>query len=858
MASVVIVESPTKARTIKDFLPKGYQVIASMGHVRDLPQSASEIPEKFKKEPWSQLGVNVLKEFEPLYVIPKGKKKVVKELKDALKKADELILATDEDREGESISWHLMEVLKPKIPTKRMVFHEITKTAIANSLKNFRDIDLSLVRAQETRRILDRLYGYTLSPLLWKKVAAGLSAGRVQSVSVRLIVLREQERRAFKRGSYWDLMAQLKKDKIKFDSRLISLDGKKIATGRDFDENTGKIAANKDVLLINEKEARVLESRLQDKDWKVISVDEKPSTVKPSPPFITSTLQQEANRKLRLSPRKAMQVAQSLYERGFITYMRTDSINLSDQALKAARKCVTSIYGKEYMTPKPRVFKTKAKGAQEAHEAIRPAGSTFIVPDKTDLAGVELKLYDLIWKRTVASQMVDAKQVHISAKIEVEEAIFQSRGKRIEFPGFFRAYVEGSDDPDAQLQSKEIVLPDLKVKELVDCNQLTAKGHETSPPYRYTEASLVKKLETEGIGRPSTYATIIDTIVSRGYVQIVSHTLVPSFTAFATTSLMQEHFEDLVDPSFTAKMEHTLDDIAASKKKWLPYMKSFFLGKKGLENKANTKTEDIPPGEFRVVNFDDIKGKVCIGRYGPYLEVEEEGDEKITASIPKDMCPADLNQEAVDLLIMQQKKGSEEMGIHPETSEPVFLLNGTYGPYVQMGRVEEGKAKPKRVTLPKTMKESEVNMEVALALLSLPREIGIHPETKAKISAGISRYGSYIVHDAKDGKDYRSLKAEDSVIKVDLKRALEILSVPKRSRKKAAEPVKVLGNHPDDGTPINIFVGPYGPYVKHKKVNASIPKDIDYNDLAMDKALELLEAKAAGKTRRGRKKKKKK
>ncbi|MBU3917013.1 type I DNA topoisomerase, partial [bacterium] len=628
MTSVVIVESPTKARTIREFLPKGYQVIASMGHIRDLPQSASEIPEKVKKEPWSQLGVNVHNEFEPLYVIPKGKKKVVKELKEALKNADELILATDEDREGESISWHLLEVLKPKIPTKRMVFHEITKTAIANSLKNFRDIDLSLVRAQETRRILDRLYGYTLSPLLWKKVAAGLSAGRVQSVSVRLIVLKEQERRAFKKGSYWDLVAQLKKDQINFDSRLISLDGKKIAIGKDFDENTGKIPANKDVLLLNEKEARILESRLQDKEWKVISVEEKPSTVKPAPPFITSTLQQEANRKLRLSPRKAMQIAQSLYERGFITYMRTDSTNLSEQALKAARKCVTLIYGNEYLTPEPRVFKTKVKGAQEAHEAIRPAGSTFTIPDKTDLAGVELKLYDLIWKRTVASQMVEARQIHISAKIAVEDAIFQSKGKRIEFPGFFRAYVEGSDDPDAQLQSKEIILPDLKVKEIINCDQLTAKGHETSPPHRYTEASLVKKLETEGIGRPSTYATIIDTIVSRGYVQIVSHTLVPSFTAFATTALMQEHFGDLVDPGFTAKMELALDEIAANTKKWLPYMKGFFLGKTGLESKANKKTEDIPSGEFRVVKFDDINAKVCIGKFGPYLEVEDKDKEK--------------------------------------------------------------------------------------------------------------------------------------------------------------------------------------------------------------------------------------
>ena len=855
MTSVVIVESPTKARTIKDFLPKGYKVIASMGHVRDLPQSASEIPEKVKKEPWSQLGVNVDKGFEPLYVIPKNKKKTVKELKDIIKGADEILLATDEDREGESISWHLLEVLKPKIPVKRMVFHEITKTAIAESLKNCREINLSLVRAQETRRILDRLYGYTISPLLWKKIATGLSAGRVQSVSVRLIVLRERERRAFKRGSYWDLKAMLGKDKTSFQAKLHSLGGKKIANSKDFDENTGKIAKGKKVLLLDEKEARILESRLVDNDWKVIAVEEKPSTTKPAPPFITSTLQQEANRKLRLSPRKTMQVAQALYERGFITYMRTDSVNLSEQAIKAARKCVTSMYGKEYAPAKPRIYKSKSKGAQEAHEAIRPAGSSFTLPQKSGLEGVELSMYDLIWKRTVASQMVDAKQVHITAQIEVDDALFRAKGKRIEFPGFFRAYVEGSDDPDQMLDSKEIILPDLKADEIVACNELTADGHETSPPHRFTEASLVKKLETEGIGRPSTYATIIDTIVSRGYVKIASHTLVPSFTAFSVTGLMEEHFDDLVDPSFTAKMEQVLDEIADGKKEWLPYMKKFFAGKNGLQKKAEGKTEEIPPGEFRSLDFDGLKAKVRIGRYGPYIETTDE-DEKVTASIPADITPADLNQETVDLILMQQKKGAEELGIHPETSQPVYLLNGTYGPYVQLGEVEEGKPKPKRVTLPKTMKEADVSMEVALSLLSLPRELGTHPESTGRIMVGISRYGSYLVHEhPKDGKDYRSLTAADSIIDVNLERALEILSVPKRSRKKSAEPLKELGAHPEDGAPVNIFVGPYGPYVKHQKVNASISKDVDHTKLTLEEALELLKAKADSKPRRGRRKK---
>ncbi|MBU2644737.1 type I DNA topoisomerase [bacterium] len=856
MTSLVIVESPTKARTIRDFLPKGYQVVASMGHVRDLPQSASEIPEKVKKEPWAQLGVNVQKDFEPLYVIPKDKKKVVADLKKQLKDIDELILATDEDREGESISWHLLVVLNPKVPIKRMVFHEITKEAISKSINNCRDIDMSLVRAQETRRILDRLFGYTLSPLLWKKVAVGLSAGRVQSVSVRLIVLRERERRAFQKGSYWDLKAQLNKKGQSFTATLETLGKKKIARGSDFDENTGKIAKGKKVLLLDEKEARILRSRLEDQEWRVKSVIEKNSIVKPSPPFITSTLQQEASRKLRLSPRKTMRIAQGLYERGFITYMRTDSVQMSEQAITAARKSVTSIYGKEYLNSTIRKFTGKTKGAQEAHEAIRPAGSKFIHPAKADLGGQELALYDLIWKRTLATQMADAKQVHIKAIIEVDEAEFQAKGKRILFPGFFRAYVEGSDDPDAALEGQEIILPDLEVKELLECQELEAKGHETQPPGRYTEASLVKKLEQEGIGRPSTYASIIDTIVNRGYVQVVAQALVPSFTAFAVTNLMEEHFSELVDPGFTAKMEQVLDEIAAGQTEWIPYMKKFFLSKNGLEKKAVEKTEAIPAGEFRTLKFADLKAKICIGRFGPYLETDPDADgKKITASIPKEITPSDLDQEAVELILLQQAKGSEEIGIHPETSEPVYLLHGTYGPYLQLGKAEEGKPKPKRATLPKGMKDVEVDMPKALALLSLPRLIGEHPDTKGKITAGISRYGSYILHDDPvNGKDYRSLKVEDSVIDINLERALEILSVPKRSRKKTSEPVKELGNHPEDNSPVNVYVGPYGPYVKHQKTNAAIPKDLDINDLSLDKALSLLEGKAMGKKQKSTRK----
>ena len=857
MASVVIVESPTKARTIKDFLPKGYEVVASMGHVRDLPQSADEVPEKIKKESWAQLGVNPGKDFEPLYVIPKEKRKVVKELKQSIKNADELILATDEDREGESISWHLKEILKPKIPVKRMVFHEITKTAISEALKNCREIDDSLVKAQETRRILDRLVGYTLSPLLWKKIAVGLSAGRVQSVSVRLIVLKERDRRAFRKANYWDLKAILDKDGQSFDAKLRSLKDQKIAVGSDFDEKTGKIAKNKKVVLLGEKEARELHGHLVDKEWSVQSVEEKKSTQKPAAPFITSTLQQEASRKLRLSPRRAMQVAQGLYERGYITYMRTDSVQLSEQALKAARDCVVDRYGSEYLATKPRIHKSKSKAAQEAHEAIRPAGSKFVHPKDTDLSDKELALYDLIWKRTVATQMKDARQVHVNAFLQVEDAVFQAKGKRIEFPGFFRAYVEGSDDPDAALETKEVILPDLKANDVVDCKELEPKSHETSPPPRFTEASLVKKLETEGIGRPSTYATIIDTIVRRGYVHIASHTLVPSFTAFATTNLMENHFGDLVDTGFTAKMEQVLDDIATGEKGWLPYIKKFYGGKNGLENKTVQKTEEIKPSEYREIVFDDLKAKICIGRYGPYIETGT-GEEKVTVSIPKDMTPADLDQDAVESLLLRQSKNSEELGTHPDTEDPIYVLHGTYGPYLQLGKTEDGKPKPKRVTLPKDLNSSDVTMEIALILLSLPRVIGEHPKSGGKISAGISRYGSYIVHDdPSNGKDYRTLRGEDSVISISLERSLEIFEIPKKSRRRSSEPIKELGKHPTDGEPVNVFVGPYGPYVKHLKVNASIPKETSVEEITLEKAVELLETKASSKGKRRSRKSKK-
>ncbi|MEO0532401.1 MAG: type I DNA topoisomerase [Cyanobacteria bacterium P01_A01_bin.123] len=853
MSTLVIVESPTKAKTIRNYLPPGYRVEASMGHVRDLPRSASEIPPAVKGEKWAQLGVNPDADFDPLYVVPKDKKKVVKGLKDALKGVDELVLATDEDREGESISWHLLQVLKPKVPIKRMVFHEITETAIQNALQNCRSIDDQLVRAQETRRILDRLVGYTLSPLLWKKIAFGLSAGRVQSVAVRLLVKRERQRRAFRRGSYWDLKATLHHEQSDFESKLVALGGKRLATGSDFDESTGRITEGRDVLLLGESEARALQQRLAESPWTVTNLEERPSTRKPSPPFTTSTLQQEANRKLRLSARETMRVAQNLYEQGYITYMRTDSVNLSQQAVAAARSCVEAKYGKNYLSPKPRQYATKSKGAQEAHEAIRPAGGIFRTPQETGLSGRELNLYDLIWKRTVATQMAEARQTHITAHIEVDDASFRSTGKRIDFPGFFRAYVEGSDDPDAALEDREVVLPNLKAGDHPECRELEPIGHETQPPARFTEASLVKTLESEGIGRPSTYASVIGTIIDRGYAQLINNSLTPTFTAFAVTELLEKHFPDLVDLGFTARMEQTLDDISTGEAAWLPYLKDFYSGDDGLAGQVNQRQDQIDPAEARTVDLSDLDAKVRIGRYGAYLEVEKE-DGPVKASIPQDVTPADLDPAQVELLLKQKTEGPDKVGLHPETGEPIYVLVGTYGPYVQLGDVTEEVPKPKRASLPKGVGLTDVTLEMAVGLLALPRLLGLHPETGAKIKASLGRFGPYVVHDqGKEGKDYRSIKGDDDVLTITLERALQMLAEPKatRGRRKAATPLRELGNHPEDEEPINIYDGPYGLYIKHGKTNASLPEGKKAEDMTLALALELLEAKeSTKKTRR--------
>ncbi|QZZ18601.1 type I DNA topoisomerase [Leptothermofonsia sichuanensis E412] len=857
MPKLVIVESPTKARTIRNYLPNDYRVEASMGHVRDLPQSASEIPASVKGEKWAQLGVNVEDNFEPLYVVPQDKKKIVKELKDALKAADELILATDEDREGESISWHLLQLLQPKVPIKRMVFHEITEDAIREAIQNCRTVDERLVRAQETRRILDRLVGYTLSPLLWKKIAYGLSAGRVQSVAVRLLVNRERQRRAFRQGSYWDLKATLVatsqepgvRSQEAFEAKLVTLGGIKVATGSDFDETTGQIAQGRNVVLLNEAEARALADRIRDRTWTVISLEERPVTRKPSAPFTTSTLQQEANRKLGLSARDTMRVAQSLYEQGYITYMRTDSVHLSQQAIAAARACVQEMYGADYLSPEPRQYTTKSKGAQEAHEAIRPAGNTFRTPQQTGLKDREFRLYDLIWKRTVATQMAEARQTHITVQIQVEDAGFRASGKRIDFPGFFRAYVEGSDDPNAAIEDQEVILPPLRQGDTPVCQELEAIGHETQPPARYTEASLVKTLESEGIGRPSTYASIIGTIIDRGYAQMVNNALVPTFTAFAVTSLLEKHFPDLVDTSFTARMEQTLDDISTGEVQWLPYLKEFYLGETGLETQVRERENGIDPNEARSVELENLDAKVRIGRFGAYLEVEN-GNELVKASIPKDLTPSDLDPEQVETLLRQKTEGPDKVGFHPETGEPIYLLIGTYGPYVQLGDATEENPKPKRASLPKGVTPEQVTLDMAVGLLALPRTLGVHPDTGGRIQASLGRFGPYVVHDqGKEGKDYRSLKAGDDVLTITLERALELLSEPKsgRGRRAAAKPLRELGAHPEDEEPVNIYDGPYGPYIKHGKVNASLPEGQTVEAITMDVALEALAAKAGAK-----------
>lgn len=848
MKSLVIVESPTKAKTIRKFLPKDFTVDSCNGHIRDLPSSAKEIPAKYKKEKWANLGINVEKDYEPLYVISSQKKKTVKRLKEFIGKAEELILATDEDREGEGISWHLLEVLKPKIPVKRMVFHEITKEAIVRALDEYRDIDMNLVHAQEARRIIDRLAGYTISPLLWKKIAPGLSAGRVQSVAVELIVQRERERMRFKSGAYWDLKAQVSKngDKSSFSAALSKLDGTRVAGGKDFDENTGKLKKPDSVTLLVEKDAKELQKKLENGDWSVTSVEKNKQTRNPSAPFITSTLQQEANRKFGLSARDTMRTAQKLYEEGFITYMRTDSTNLSGQAINAARSAVSEMYGDDYLFERVRSYGKKSKGAQEAHEAIRPAGSSFVTPEDSGLTGVHFKLYDLIWKRTIATQMAEAQLEFTNAIIEAKSgdttAEFKASGKRILFPGFFRAYVEGSDDPEADILDQEKSLPELQEGTNIDCNSIEALSHETKPPARFTEASLVKHLEKEGVGRPSTYATIIGTIQERGYAVKKGNALVPSFTAFAVTELLEEHFPDMVDVTFTSQLEERLDDIAQGEEDPIKYLNSYYDGDKGLRNMVDEQESLIDPQKARRINLpiDGLKEgdiELFVGRFGPYAQMKTNGDVTST-SLPVDLDPSDITVEKLNELIKQQAEGPSSLGKHPETGEDIYLLNGRFGPYVQLGEVTEENKKPKRGSLLKGMKPEDVDLEMALKLLSLPRSLGDHPETGKEVKAGVGRYGPFVVHDGK----FKSLGKDDNVLTVEMDRAVELLN-QKKGAARGSSVITDLGEHPKDGKPVKVMTGRYGPYIKHGKKNIGLPKGTEAESVDMGQAVDLINAK---------------
>jgi DNA topoisomerase I len=851
MTKLVIVESPTKAKTIRGFLPKGYHVEASMGHVRDLPSSAGEIPAKVKGQPWARLGVNVEQDFEPLYVIPSTKKKVVAKLKGLVEAADELLLATDEDREGESIGWHLTEVLKPRGTVRRMVFHEITREAIQAALTNTRNLDLNLVRAQEARRILDRLVGYTLSPLLWKKIAPRLSAGRVQSVAVRLLVMRERQRQAFHSASYWDLKAGLNKrpdaPPHRFEAELTSVAGQRLAAGRDFDESTGQLGAGKNLLVLDEAAAGALRERLLHGPWRITDIDEKEQTRTPAPPFTTATLQMEANRKLGLSASDTMRTAQKLYENGFITYMRTDSVNLSEEAINAARTRIKDLYGEEYLSESPRRYTTRSKGAQEAHEAIRPAGQDMIPPDDQPLTGREKALYELIWKRAIATQMAPARLRLQTLTLEVGDAVFRASGRRVEFPGFFRAYVEGSDDPEAALEAQESPLPALAVGEEVDCRELTPQSHQTKPPARYTEAALVKALEAEGIGRPSTYASIIGTIVSRGYVLRQRKELVPTFTAFAVITLLEQHFPELVDLKFTADMEQKLDDIAAGDAGWLDFLRQFYLSDKGLQKQVAEKEASIDPRSVVAVELEDRSAEVRIGQFGPFL-VWNDGEQRVTASIPLDLSPSELTPEIVQKLRTQKIEGPKKLSTDPQTGEPIYLKMGPYGPYVQLGEDSQNGTKPKRASLLKGMQMEDVSVEVALKLLSLPRELGNHPESGKPIKASVGRFGPYVVLDRK----YVSIKEPLSVLDITLEQAVEILDAApdKRGGASTKRALKELGPHPDDQKPVRVLDGRYGPYVNHGRINATLPKDVTPEQVNLEAALQLLEAKKGQKSQK--------
>jgi DNA topoisomerase-1 len=889
---LVIVESPAKAKTLGRFLGSKYRVEASFGHIRDLPESAAEVPKEIKEKDWGRLGVDVDQDFTPYYVVPGDKKKQVAHLKVALKDASELLLATDPDREGESISWHLAQVLKPRVPVHRIVFHEITEEAVKEALEHPSDVNENLVRAQESRRILDRLYGYTLSPVLWKKVQTGLSAGRVQSVAVRLIVEREEERRAFRTAVYWDLAATLKGEGREFIATLVRVGDQRIASGKDFDPSTGELK-NATARLLDEQATGTLVDALRaNVPWTVTSVEQKPGVERPAPPFTTSTLTQEASRKLGFATERTMQIAQRLFQGvdavdsqgGLITYHRTDSTTLSDKALQESSRVIRSMFGPEYHDG-PRRYQTRVKNAQEAHEAIRPTNFN-LTPSQLEgvLDSDELRLYELVWKRTMASQMVDARVLRTSLEISAkgpggETAVLTASGKAIEFAGFRRAYVEGSDDPAAELEEQEAILPKCQVgdqihgadqagrplqgaEDAIVLLGLDPKRHETSPPARFTEASLIKELERLGIGRPSTYAPTIATIVRRGYVVRQGKALVPSFTAFAVTKLLRDHFGDFVESDFTAEMEEDLDEISRGERESNEFLKQFYFGTKkhrGLLPAAEKGAEnaDYPLLDLGIDSESNETVRVRIGRFGPFVQVGEGGPGR-TASLPDDIAPADLSVDKAMELVRAKAEGPRTLGVDPATGQNVYVMNGRYGAYVQLGETPEPPAKktrgqvvekPKRSSLQGAMTESTVTLEEALKLLSLPRVVGVHPDDNEPIVTNFGRFGPYVKH--KD--EFRSLESEDDVFSISFDAALALILAPKQSRRRQSAAKTVIKELAKDGLTIKLLSGRYGPYVTDGSLNASLPKTMNPDALTYEQAVDLLAARkdAAPSPRRG-------
>ncbi|MCP3769671.1 MULTISPECIES: type I DNA topoisomerase [unclassified Streptomyces] len=889
---LVIVESPAKAKTIKGYLGPGYIVEASVGHIRDLPNGAAEVPEKYTGEV-RRLGVDVDHDFQPIYVVNADKRAQVKKLKDLLKESDELFLATDEDREGEAIAWHLQEVLKPKIPVKRMVFHEITKDAIRAAVANPRQLNQKLVDAQETRRILDRLYGYEVSPVLWKKVMPRLSAGRVQSVATRLVVERERERIAFRSAEYWDLTGTFSpvsgfapaggapsgragdaSDPSSLLARLQTVDGRRVAQGRDFDSLGRLKSAN--TLQLDEANARALAAALENTRFSVRSVESKPYRRSPYAPFRTTTLQQEASRKLGFGAKATMQVAQKLYENGYITYMRTDSTTLSGTAIAAARAQVTQLYGADYLPPQPRTYAGKVKNAQEAHEAIRPSGDRFRTPAETGLTGDQFRLYELIWKRTVASQMKDATGNSVTVKIggtaaDGRDVEFTASGKTITFHGFLKAYVEGADDPNAELDDRERRLPQVSEGDALTAEEITADGHATKPPARYTEASLVKELEEREIGRPSTYASIIGTILDRGYVFKKGTALVPSFLSFAVVNLLEKHFGRLVDYDFTAKMEDDLDRIARGEAQSVPWLKRFYFGEAapdsgfapghtgGAAEAGNGDGDHLGGLKELVTDLGAIDARevssfpvgdgivLRVGRYGPYIERgEKDAEGHQRADIPTDMAPDELTVELAEELLAEPS-GDRELGTDPATGHEIVAKKGRYGPYVTEvlpeGTPKTGKnaVKPRTASLFKSMSLDTVTLDDALKLMSLPRVVGTDAEG-VEITAQNGRYGPYL----KKGTDSRSLQSEDQLFTITLEEALAIYAQPKqRGRAAAKPPLKELGEDPVSGKPVVVKDGRFGPYVTDGETNATLRSGDSVETITQERGFELLAEKRA-------------